>query len=76
MLLDSFQKLSEKERKKIYEEIQKIIDSPMISLYPDLKKEINEGNEHKVGVIRSLINTKMSTTLTWEGCLAAVSNNF
>lgn len=75
MLLDSFQKLSEDRRKEFYMDVELILSSNKMNDYPNLVKEISEGNEHKVGVIKSLINTKISTSLTWDGCLAAVNNN-
>jgi hypothetical protein len=75
MLLDSFQRLSADKRKAYYEEVVELLSPAKLSAYPNIKNEVNEGNEHKVGVIRRIINTKMGTNYTWDDCMAAVDEN-
>ena len=75
MLLDSFQRLNADKRKVYYSEVVKLLTPSNINNYPNIKNEINEGNEHKVGIIRRIINTKIGTNYTWEECMGAVNEN-
>ena len=61
--------------KPIFVEAGKVIASMDKSKFHFLAKEIAKGNEFKVQIIKSLINTKCSTGLSWEQSLAAVNDN-
>lgn len=75
MLNNSFQKLSKSKRKQYYYRVVELFNHETLKNFPNLMDEVNEGNEHKVGVIRSVINTKIGTNMSWEDCMAAVDNN-
>jgi len=75
MLLKSFQILNANKRKDYYLEVVKLLTPEKLNAYSNIAKEINKGNEHKVGVIRRVINTKIATSYTWEECMVAVNQN-
>jgi len=71
----SIQKKGLSSIKPIFIEAGKVIASMDKTKFPFLAKEIAKGNQFKVQIIKSLINTKYSTGLTWEQSLAAVNYN-
>ncbi len=75
MLNLKFQKLSIKERQETYGEIKSRFASLTSSSYPNIYKNIHQGNNTKVDVMIALINQKTDTSLSWEDCFNTLEQN-